>query len=953
MAIVSNKMVKRNPVFAIVIFFIIWLTAYISDCNSQPIILAGSSSSWREKYAAEELAKYARLITGENLKVIKENSIELQEQREIILVGENKITEGLLNDNFPREELGRDGFIVKTIASGETCYLIFLGGSDIGTLYAVYHYLENICHVGFFEDGEHIPKLDSIPAKNLDIVEKPYFPNREAIQGCAYGYSAAYWKVEDWKREIDWLVKKKFNLIQFTIGQEPVWEKVYSQFGVDYKPFPQNHLFGPYMWHYDLTDFGKWESFEKEMVEEVVTYARERGVRTISPGYMGRVAEEFRNAYPEGRYMEVKWGGFTFYYIYPSAPMFERVGVAFLKEYNKTYGTDNLYNVDPYPEMVPGDTPEEKESLKISAAIAMANVIKKADPQGRWAASGWAFWCNPGYWPKESVKAFLDAVPDNMLLVNDVYAEVFPIYKKLDYLFGKEWGFGILHSFAGNATLHGDLADLIRRVKEVVKDPKAKKCTNFYINPEIIEHNWLYFDLATKLAWNPQEIELKTFLQDYAIRRYGIKDAPVMQMALEELAQSVYSTNDLVWSYPFYQCRLGGAPFPGGVENREVMIPHLKKALEIAINASESQSQNQLYMDDLVDMGRQYLGELFNVHLIKLYEAFQRKDEKCFVRERHLINIYFDNLEKILSSNPRYCFQPILNNALKFPGAGAGIVRKAREAKTTLGSYDALDDYARKDLFELVKYHYRVRADFFFDTLNKKMMSGVNTFDFERDFKQELDPAYRKMAEEFVENGYQVSDKDFYKMGTISATRELLAAIHTSSTLPDHLIMKINRMPEARSQAKLPEKPLKSIGELKLYKDDKYWYLTSKESLLIIEESTGMIYNLKSMIPAELDILPPTQGGLVIYIWNDQYEDYIQSGWLDWVGVFNKVLTYSTKISKKDGDKYIQFNCILGLDNELYSDLVQAELSYTLFEDRLNVKVKINYLKNDISGFQI
>ena len=56
---------------------------------------------------------------------------------------------------------------------------VLVGGSPRGTLYAVYHYLEASCRVGFFADGEHIPRLGEIPVRGIDLVERPrWLPRR-------------------------------------------------------------------------------------------------------------------------------------------------------------------------------------------------------------------------------------------------------------------------------------------------------------------------------------------------------------------------------------------------------------------------------------------------------------------------------------------------------------------------------------------------------------------------------------------------------------------------------------------------------------------------------------------------------------------------------------------------------------------------------------------------------
>jgi hypothetical protein len=56
-----------------------------------------------------------------------------------------------------------EGFVVRSAEADGKKHLVLLGGSPKATLYGVYHYLESVCGVGFFGDGEYIPSVKSQP----------------------------------------------------------------------------------------------------------------------------------------------------------------------------------------------------------------------------------------------------------------------------------------------------------------------------------------------------------------------------------------------------------------------------------------------------------------------------------------------------------------------------------------------------------------------------------------------------------------------------------------------------------------------------------------------------------------------------------------------------------------------------------------------------------------------
>lgn len=190
--------------------------------------------------------------------------------------------------------------------------------------------------------------------------------------------------------------------------------------------------------------------------------------------------------------------------------------------------------------------------------------------------------------------------------------------------------------------------------------------------------------------------------------------------------------------------------------------------------------------------------------------------------------------------------------------------------------------------------------------------------------------------------------------GILPVNANAEVAKNSPDAIPAHVYQRLRRSPDnIKSEEQFPKKTLYRKGKLTLAENKKFWFLNSDEYVLTVEKETGLIHSLKSLCPDEIYLLPPTQQGLVIYMWNDQYKDYVQSGWLDWVGVFNRLIKNSVKTGRKEGQDYIQLKCILEMDNEVYRDYAQVNLIYTLFEDRLDISAAINYKKTDVSGFQI
>ena len=750
------------------------------DSRSTSAIVVGEAASAPERHAARELQRYVMEITGLEVPVVADSETVFRKYKQRIVIGTpetNRAIErlrGVESLEQSLEGITHDGFLLQTVRNKGAQYFVIASSLPRGCLYGVYHLIEKYFRVGFFWDGDYIPRSSQLVLGGVDCVENPHFRDREYMQMCAYGYSAMFWGIEEWKNELDWAAKKKFNVIQITFGQAVSRYNAMNALGVKSAPPTA------------------WEKHESMLARQVRTHARQLGLRIVHPAFDGMVPPEFREKYPSMKSLEVTWLDLPpRIHILPSDPMFVKVGARFIEEHNKICGTDHLYNVDPFPETDPGDSPEEKLKVKVDFARAVVESVKKADPKATWVMSGWAFTYDH-IWTEADVEAFLRVIPEDMFIVNDIWAEHNPVYKTHDYFHGKRWGFSALHSMGGWTTVHGDLADLVRRVQEVVDDPKAAKCTNFYLNPEIVNHNDVYFDLSGELAWNPRPVEVDSFLDDYLSRRYGAEAAPGMRKSWDELLQSVYGHYD--FTAPVYHDRLTLDVKEIYGKLRHGFIPHLRRALELALSQEKTLHGNNFYQRDIVDVTRQYVAEVFNFHFERLVESFKSRDTESFEREARTLKLCLSSQEKILSSHPAFFVATEVQNSRRLPKYSSpffgdaldnledngAVIRQRYTALAGIEYYPTLIDYARKDLYELVKYYYHGRLDLYLAYLRDKLAKS-------EDFSsEEIEERYRDWTKKFVTIPYESVDPSrmpYYGKPGLAA-REILAALDREEVGP-------------------------------------------------------------------------------------------------------------------------------------------------------------------------
>ena len=672
-------------------------------------IILGKSPTQIEQHAAGELSRYIGLITGTKPKVVHAGE---EFGGDAVVIGRPQtnellaefVGEGLIHvsEDFP----GLDGFLIKTIERDEKRFLVLSGSADRSTLYAVYDFLERFCRIGFFWDHEYVPKESELAFGDIDIAQKPYFEFRQNLQACVIGYSAMYWSKEEWQREIDWMAKHKYNALHLCLGGKVARYETFKSLDIkDDEP-------------------SQTDKAHAEMAKHNSEYAKSLGMDVVTPQvFCGAATPAMKERYPNARYFDMQWFNYDPQpYIHPDDPLFKKVLIEWLKQYDNLYKTTGYYNVDPYAESEPPGEPEERAAIKAAFGKAVSEAVRTVNPNGKWVMSGWGF-VERDFWPIEHIKAMLDAIPDDILILNDLTsnyttsAGITRIYEETDYYFGKVWGWAIFHCFGGNTHLHGDVHALLENAHRIAKEPKAKNCKAFYMTPEIVRHNSFYFDLANKLGWNPTSIaDIKSYSADYAERRYGRKSANIMTECLEELVNTVYSWYDMNdFHGPIYQLSPTLIDRPWW-EKRAEFVPSLGRALKIALSVADEQHGNKCYERDLVDIAKEYAGCYVTKLILEMKSAALEKDEQRFESTADRVIKGLTAIEETVSLLPEYYISKEIEDATKPPysldAKDAAVSIKTRYTiLIDFEHYDTLLDYARRDMYELLKFYYKPRVE--------------------------------------------------------------------------------------------------------------------------------------------------------------------------------------------------------------------------------------------------
>lgn len=145
----------------------------VENGRSEFSIVRSRAASPSVVYAAEELQKFIRQMTGAEL-AIRADDEPLPVKA--ILLGETAYTERVLNAKPDVAALGADGF--RLVTAGD--HLCVLGGPARGTLYGVYELLERHWGCRWYASFHSvIPRQDTLVVNSLDDTQLPAFAMRE------------------------------------------------------------------------------------------------------------------------------------------------------------------------------------------------------------------------------------------------------------------------------------------------------------------------------------------------------------------------------------------------------------------------------------------------------------------------------------------------------------------------------------------------------------------------------------------------------------------------------------------------------------------------------------------------------------------------------------------------------------------------------------------------------
>ena len=178
----------------------VWLAR---DGRAEAVIVLGREANATERYAARELQRAVRLISGAELPI----ATEAQPGRAQLAIGTPATN--LLTAAIAERLAFADGAIdeLRVLTDGATLHLA--GAEPRGALYAVYAWLERLGARWLWpgDDGEFLPRMDSLPLEPLDIRQAASFRYR--------GYHTTRYDPDT----ETWMARNKLNFLRSQAGE--------------------------------------------------------------------------------------------------------------------------------------------------------------------------------------------------------------------------------------------------------------------------------------------------------------------------------------------------------------------------------------------------------------------------------------------------------------------------------------------------------------------------------------------------------------------------------------------------------------------------------------------------------------------------------------------------------------------------------------------------------------
>jgi hypothetical protein len=646
---------------------------------------------------------------------------------------------------------GGDGYRMICVPYRSRRVLILAGGSGRSTLYAVYDFFRRQAGAEYFWDGDVIPKRGRIEFDKLDVMEEPRFQYRGLRYFAHRGlhrFQAEHWDLDDWKREIDWLMKKRFNLFMLRTGIDDLFQRAFPD--VPYPPSDGKDPDGVDRSYDDRTSF--WPlRYRGELRKAVLAYAADRGLvhpvdtGTLTHWYSHTPSAFFRNRPGFPVTADQKTG-----YTLPTAQIWDiedpRAWDAYWQltaTHIREFGPPRMFHTIGLAERTFGKDARDNLQRKLYVYRKTKEIVRKHYPDCPLLIAGWDF---IAWWKDEDVQRLLGEFDPRRTVIFDYCADdaAKVTFRDWKLLGSFPWMFGIFHGYARNSDVHEDYGLLSERLRMAVPDPQ---CLGLAIWSEISHSDTFLLEYLATNSWRPTE-ELPGAVARFCRGRYAAKIAGPMEAVWRDFlvtSQSVHWAHSgnrwLSLGEPQFRI-LGGSEFStltparlAGIQEEYGRIgPSLRPAAAVLARLAAmapTHQNNPQWRRDALDMARTIASRALLATLMKAsleMEAWRtgKADAARIGKLADLSKRLMDALADVLAQSDDFSMHASLERLRRAQPLGGVRPMVNPHSEQTLKS-NAENDYCRSHHYELVRHAYRRELEVYWAWVLGRLASGDKT----------------------------------------------------------------------------------------------------------------------------------------------------------------------------------------------------------------------------------
>lgn len=625
------------------------------------------------------------------------------------------------------KEGGKDVFEI----SSKNGRIILSGSSQPAIGYALNYYLTHYCQCQVSHVGENISLPEPLPSITGKIHKESPYEFRYFYNYCTYNYAKAFWNWEQWEKELDWLVLHGVNMPLAIIGTEAVWQNTLKQFGLEdevIRKFIPGPAYTAWWLMGNLEGWGgpvsqEWIDQQSELQKKIVARMRQLGMTPVFQGFYGIVPDTLRTLYPKCKiYFGGLWGGDKEgfrrpAFLDPSDSLFPKMAKVYYHELEKLYDKTAFYGGDPFHE---GGNSGNIDITKSARLIQQA--LLRANPGSTWVLQGW--WDNP-------TDDLLAGTDKKHTLVLDLYAEGTPQWERRKGFGGLPWVWCSLLNFGGKVGMYSRLNQLATEPARALHSEFGSNLKGIGMMMEGDKTNPINAELTFDASWSNQPVDLKQWIDDFTISRYGAKNEKAQKAwqiisntvlncpkAQEGTSESIFcargdSNVTKAWSWGFINIY-----YPPG---------DLQKALYLLLSCSNEFKTKDTYQYDVVDLTRQVISNYAYAIYKEMMEAYNKKDNSLFHEKAAKFMQLIDDQDRLLATRKEFLLGPWIESAKNNATSSSERILFERNARTLItlwgnkGVSKELHEYANREWSGMLGSLYKKRWQAYIDVLTSRL----------------------------------------------------------------------------------------------------------------------------------------------------------------------------------------------------------------------------------------